>query len=483
MPERTMGGRRARWLTAVLAVVSLGAGAQDAPPDTRVLDAASAADTAAVTTWLAQGIDANIAQADGATALHWAAHFDDTAMADALITAGATVDPANDFGVTPLWLACVNGSAAMVEKLLTAGANANLALPSGETVLMTASRSGSPNAARRLVDHGADVNARERSRGQTALMWAVAQRHSDVVATLIELGAGVQMRSDPLPRRIHTRTAGFNPSGVLDIVQGGYTPMLFAARQGDLDSATHLVAGGADVNDTAPSGTSVLVVAAHGGHTALATYLLGQGADPNASEAGYTALHAATLRGDEALVTALLEAGADRNAVVVTGSPGRRNSPDYVLEHDVVGATSFWLAAQFSAPDVMRVLADNGADPRFVMPGGITSLMAAISARRRTEPGLTPNPIENERLILDAVRVAIDVGLDVNAAADNGHTALHTAASRHLDTVVQFLADHGADVNAWSEDGKTPLMMAVGRGDAEDNSTVELLRRLGADGA
>lgn len=483
MPGRSSRGRRARWLPAVLAVVTLGAGTQGAPSDTRVLEAASAADTTAVTTWLAEGVDANVAQADGATALHWAAHFDDLAMADALIVAGAAVDATNDFGVTPLWLACLNGSAAMVEKLLAAGANANLALPSGETVLMTASRSGSAGSARLLVDHGADVNARERSRGQTALMWAVAQRHPDVVETLVALGADVQMRSDPLPRRIHTRTAGFNPSGVLDIVQGGYTPILFAARQGELTSAMHLVAGGADVNDTAPSGTSALVVAAHGGHTALATYLLEQGADPNASEAGYTALHTTTLRDDAVLASALLAAGADPNTVVVRGSPGRRNSPDYVLEHDVVGATSFWLAAHFSAPGVMRALADNGADFRVVMPGGITSLMSAVSARRRTEPGLTPNPIENERLILGAVRVAVDVGVDVNAGDDNGHTALHTAASRHLDTVVQFLADQGADVNAWSEDGQTPLMMAIGRGDAEDNSTVELLRRLGADGA
>ena len=461
----------------------LGAGSQDARRDTRVLDAASAADTAGVATWLEQGADANAAQADGATALHWAAHFDDVTMADALIRAGAAVDPANEFGVTPLWLACLNGSAAMVETLLAAGADAGLALPSGETVLMTASRSGSVSAVRLLIAHGADVNAREQSRGQTALMWAVAQQHADVVETLVALGADVHLRSDPLPRRIHTRTAGFNPAGVLDIVQGGYTAMLFAARQGNFETATHLVAGGADVNDTAPSGTSALVVAAHGGHTALATYLLGQGADPNAAEAGYTALHAATLRGDAALATALLAAEADPNALVVRGSPGRRNSPDYVLDHDVIGATPFWLAAHFSEPGVMRVLADNGADRRVVMPGGTTSLMAATRARRRTEPGLTPNPVENERLILEAVRVAVEAGVDVNAADDTGLTALHTAASRRLDTVVQLLADSGADLNAQAGDGRTPLMMAAGRGQGEDNSTAALLRRLGADGA
>ena len=477
MHGRHIGG----WITALLAIASLAAGAQDAPPDTRVLDAASAADGAGVEALLAQGVDANVSQADGATALHWAAHFDATSMATALIRSGAAVDPANDFGVTPLWLACLNGSADMVEVLLTAGADASHTLPSGETVLMTAARTGSAEAVGLLVAHGAIVNTQEQSRGQTALMWAVAQQHPDVVATLVELGADVHARSNPLPRRIHTRTAGFNPVGVLDIVQGGYTPMLFAARQGNLDAATYLVAGGGDVNDTAPSGTSALVVAAHGGHTALAIYLLEQGADPNAAEAGYTALHAATLRGDDTLATALLAAGADPNAVVARGSPGRRNSPDYVLEHDVIGATAFWLAAQFSEPGLMRLLADRGADQRVVMPGGTTSLMAATGARRRTEPGLTPNRVENERRLLEAVRVAVDVGLDVNAVDDAGDTALHTAASRRLDTVVQFLADSGANLNAYNEEGQTPLTVAAGRGAPEDNSTVELLRRLGAE--
>ena len=470
MHGRHIGG----WVTALLAIASLAAGAQDAPPDTRILDAASVADAAGVDALLAQGVDANVPQADGATALHWAAHFDATSMATALIRSGAVVDPVNDFGVTPLWLACLNGSADMVEVLLTAGADANHSLPSGETVLMTAARSGSAEAVGLLAARGANLDAQEQSRGQTALMWAVAQQHPDVVATLVDLGADVHARSNPLPRRIHTRTAGFNPVGVIDIVQGGYTPMLFAARQGDLDAATYLVAAGGDVNDTAPSGTSALVVAAHGGHTALATYLLEHGADPDAAEAGYSALHAATLRGDEALVTALLAGGASPNALVVTGSPGRRNSPDYVLEHDVVGATAFWLAAQFSEPRIMRVLADRGANQRVVMPGGTTSLMAATSARRRTEPGLTPNRVENERLVLESVRVAVEVGVDVNAVDDAGNTALHTAASRRLDTVVQFLADSGANLNAYNEEGQTPLTMAAGRGDAEDNATVEL---------
>ena len=450
-----------------------------AAQDTRLLDAARAADATGVFALLEQGVSADARQADGATALHWAAHWDDATMADALLGAGADVDAANDFGATALWLACRNGSEAMVETLLAAGADANAALPSGETVLMTASRTGSVEAVRLLVSHGADMNVREHTRGQTALMWAVAQQHPDVVEALVALGADVQARSAPQPRRIHTRTAGFNPSGVIDTVLGSNTPILFAARQGALDVARHLVAAGADVNDKAATGTSALVVAAHSGHTALALFLLEQGADPNAAEAGYTALHAATLRGDETLAAALLARGADPNVPVVRGSQGRRNSPDYVLDHDVVGATAFWLAAHFAEPGIMRVLADGGADPHVVMQDGTTPLMAAAAARRRREPGLAANPVADERLVLEAAKVAIDAGVDVDAADAAGNSALHTAAARRLDTVVELLADSGADLGALNDNGQTPLAVAGGRGRG-DNSTVELLRRLAA---
>ena len=459
----------------LMATPMLGVAGLGAAQDTRLLDAARAADATGVMALLEQGVSANTRQADGATALHWAAHWDDAAMADALVRAGADVDAANDFGATPLWLACRNGSAAMVETLLTGGADANAALPSGEAVLMTASRTGSVEVVRLLASHGADLNASEHTRSQTALMWAVAQRHPDVVQALVALGADVHARSAPQPRRIHTRTAGFNPAGVFDTVLGSNTPILFAARQGDLEAARHLVAAGADVNDTAAVGTSALVVAAHSGHTGLALFLLDHGADPNAAEAGYSALHAATLRGDETLAAALLARGADPNAPVVRGSQGRRNSPDYVLQHDVVGATPFWLAGHFAEPGIMRALADSGADPQVVMEDGRTPLMAAVAARRRREPGLAANPAADERVVLEAARVAIDAGVDVNAADAAGNTALHTAASRRLDTVVQLLADRGADLHALNDRGQTPSERAGGRGSG-DNSTVELLR-------
>ena len=174
---------------------------------------------------------------------------------------------------------------------------------------------------------------------------------------------------------------------------------------------------------------------------------------------------------------ALLSRGAAPDAPVMRGSPGRRNSPDFVLEHDVVGATAFWLAARFAEPGIMRALADSGAEPQVVMEDGTTPLMAVAAARRRTEPGLAANPVEDERRVLESARVAIDAGVDVNAVDEAGNTALHTGASRRLDTLVQLLADNGANLNARNEEGQTPLTMAARRG---DNSTTELLRRLGA---
>ena len=467
--------RLVSWITVWFAISSAGITAQDR----RLVEAAKAADTPSVRTLLEKGVDPDIPQPDGATALHWAAHWDDAVMARGLVGAGANVNATNDFGATALWLASLNGSASLVETLLTAGADANATLPSGETVLMTASRTGSATAVRGLVAHGARIDAQEHTRGQTALMWAVAQGHAEVVSALVELGADVHLRSLPRPRRIHTRTAGFNPTGVLDVVQGGFTPLLFAARHGDLDIAKHLIAGGASVHDTALTGTSALVVAAHSGHTAVTRLLLEHGADPNAADAGYTALHVATLRGDEVVARALLAKGANPNTSIERGSPGRRNSPDYVLEHDLVGATPFWLAARFAEPDIMQALVDAGAHPDVVMLDGTTPLMAAVGARRRQEPGLTPNTAEDERLVREAVTVAIEAGTDVDATNTGGNTALHTAAARRLDTVVQILVDSGANLHKENGEGKTPVMMATGR-DGDVNSTVELLRRLGA---
>lgn len=455
----------------------------------RLADAVERQDTAAVRALLQAGADVNRPQGDGATALHWAVYRDDPETTRLLLSAGASVDAANDLGVTPLWLACNNGSAALVETLLDAEADPNAALPSGETPLMTAARTGNADAVRLLLEHGADVDAKEGAHGQTALMWAAAQRHPTVVRVLLEHQAGVHERSNSYPQVVSS-AGNADPRGVFEVMQGGYTPLLFAAREGDLQSVRLLLAAGADVNDAAASGTSALVVAAHSGHGALAAFLIEAGADPGAADAGYGALHAAVLRGDAGLVRALLAHGADPDAVLERGTPARRVSADWTLRHDMIGATPFWLAARFREPEIMRVLTEHGADP-LVAKNGETAVMAAIQGgTTRGRFGIQPpDPNEEGHRTLDAVALALDAGADANAQTGSGDTALHLAAARRLDDVIGLLAERGAALDVRNARGQTPLGLATSGPrelaalyDPDDGNagTVALLRRLGA---
>ena len=502
-----------------LAVCGLAAGAAAQP----VADAAKASDWDSVRGLLEQGADVSTPQGDGTTALHWASYWDDAEGAAALVRAGANVNAANDLGVTPLWTACENGSAAMVERLLQAGASPNAALLSGETLLMTAARTGNAEIVQQLLAKGADVNATERGRGQTALMWAVSQQHAAVVEALLSHGADVHARSAVWTEVVKTTLEPWNdPDYIIDVQQGGYTPLLFAARVGDLVSAKLLVAAGADADDTAAHGTSALVVAAHSGHGAVAAFLLEQGADPNAAGAGYTPLHAALLHKDEDLVGTLLVHGADPNAPLQTSTPTRRDSIDFYFHPSYVGATPFWLAARFGAPRIMYRLAEHGANPRFVHhpryhrgaqslspnplieEGQTTALMAAVGLGGRAPLVAVerlariaeaapvggrrgPDVVEQEAVTLEAVRLAVEFGVDVNTANANGDTALHAAAARGYDTVIEVLAENGATLDVPNNEGQTPLTLAMrgsrrlgGRYAVPRQSTVDLLQALGA---
>lgn len=418
-----------------------------------IIEAAKNADQGALRALIAQGADVNAAEPDGTTALHWASYRDDVESADAMLRAGARVNSVNDLGATPLWIASLNGSAAMVRRLLEAGANANAALLLGETPVMVASRSGSADVVGQLLARGANPNARA-ARGQTALMWAVAQKHADVVKVLLGHGADVHAKSD-----VWSQVMAVPPHGLLEynraIPHGGDTALMFAARAGDLDSAKLLVAARANVNDADAWGVSATVMAAHFGYTELVEFLLDRGADPNAATAGFAALHAAIMHHDERMVGALLAHGADPNVTLQTWTPTRRSSRDFNFGPELVGTTPFWLAARFTEPGVMRLLVKHGANPRVVHRADYadlsqtrrtqvtTALMAATGMGGGTD-WVQPDWRTHEALMLEAVKLAVDLGVDVNAANADGRTALDAATSLKYETVVKFLVEKGA---------------------------------------
>ncbi len=484
----------------VMVMAAVGLSAQE--PDLRLIDAVRAERSEVVAALLAD-TDVNVAQADGATALHWAAHLDDETLAARLVTAGADAGAVNDLGVSPLILACENANPAMVELLLGAGADPNAALGTGETVLMSCARTGSASAVRALLMAGADVNAREQADDQTALMWAAAQSHPAIVRLLIEQGADVAARSRERRQVISRRLQSELKYGELgrnygtdaeETRVGGFTPLLFAVRQGDVESARLLLAAGADVNDRAPDGASALVVAAHSGHGALATFLLEQGANPDAAAAGYTALHAAVLTGDLAVVEALLAHGARPNAQVTLATKVTRNGQVLMLGEHLLGATPFALAAKFTEVEIMEALAVGGADAKLPLKNGWTPLMLASGASwryavwDRRDRALAKSPafqaqMYDEASTLAAVTLVADQGVDLDAVDEDGSTALHHVVDKGFDTVVGLLIDRGADFAVANRRGQTPLaIVARGRtGNVQAApATADLLRSRGA---
>jgi len=481
-----------RIIGASLVIAALTAGLA-AAGDVRVIDAVRARNVERVRALLAERVDVNATQGDGATALHWAVHLDDLSLVDTLIRAGARADAADDTGATPLYLACVNRNADAVSRLLAAGANPNAALVSGETVLMTCARAGEAGAVRALLARGATVNAKESSHNQTALMWAAAGSHPRVVQALLERGADVRARSREYTQTVTsevTQRAGREELNYT-VPRGGSTALLFAARSGDAESARLLVAAGADVNEALPDGATALIVAAHSGHRQAALALLDKGANPNAGGVGYTALHAAVLRSDVELIKALLAQGADPNAAITRGTPVRRNSQDFELPKTLIGATPYLLAAKFLEPEIMRALAAGGADTRRPMKDGATPLMAASGmgviapaqdekrgTDRRGLAILDGGQVEPESRVLETVTTALTLGSDLEATNPSGETALHIAAAQGYETVVRALAERGVNLNARNTRGQTPLGALLAR--KSRPNMIELLRTLGA---
>ena len=479
MRVRRLSVRPYGWIALVLVVVVVLAPLA-AAADLRLLEAVKRQDAEAISILLREHADVNAAQPDGATALHWAVHWDDVTTAQRLLGAGARVNAANELGVTPLSMACENGHGPMVTVLLQGGADPNLTLGARPPALMLCAHTGSLDGVKALVARGANVNAREPRRDQTALMWAVAERHPDIVRVLLDHGADLHARSRLSRLRVNLGDPNDIYTGVVgDVSRGSSTALLFATRSGDVQSARLLLDAGANVNDSAPDGNSALIVAVHSNQTAVARLLLQKGANPNVIGGGYTALHAAVLRGNPDLVKALLAAHALVNSQVRHGTPTARATREFFLPQTVVGATPAFLASQFLEPELLQVLVNSGANVRLPLADGTTPLMAAAGVmaplplfdRRRR---LTLVQADDEPAALSVVTRLLELGADVNATNDAGDTAVHGAAKRGYPRVVELLAGRGARLDTRNKRGQTPVDVANGE------KIAALLRSLGA---
>ena len=432
-----------------------------------LLDAAQRNDIDSAMMSIDQGVGVNTTSPDGATALHWAAHWGTTDLAERLLSAGALVDASNELGITPISIACRNGSEAMVDLLLKAKADAKGSEPSGETVLMSCARTGSLGAVEQLLAAGAEPNSVEVDSGQTALMWAAAGGHWEIVDLLIGAGADVNASSS-----------------------GKFTPLMFAARTGDLKSAELLLDAGAEVNAATEAGLSPLLIASasldaitgsdyrlvveESQHESVGALLLDRGADvTQGDQYGMTALHYAVEMNKPSLLKALLKRDADPNAQLTQGLPFRRG--DYVGREAYDGASPFWLAARLGNVEMMRELLDAGADPELRQAWGVTPTMVAAGVTQ------TDSRIANEEKLIKALELLVlEIKTDIHSVDRSGQTAVHGAANVSGNEIIKFLVAEGADPEAVDSRGRTPRDVAM-RTLRPRPITAALLRELAAN--
>ena len=428
-----------------------------------VADAMMQGDRPAVRALLAKKADVNAPQVDGTTALDWAVRANDLEMAELLLNAGAKASAANQLGATPILLAAINGNAAILERLIRAGADPNAPVSdTGDTALMIAARTGKVDAVKVLLDQGAKVNTKESWGGTTALMWAISELHPDVTKLLVDRGADVNAKSNFVPS---ASGRGFEGTSAVapkpnqtteEFASGWMTPLMFAARENDLDSARILIGAGADVNAVGADGKDALGLALFNGSYDVASLLIDSHANVNHADAQrFTPLFWAVDRRNMEtapnfpwmvttdplpLIKKLLDAGANPNALI-NNTPRarmREGSPR------IVYATALMRAAFAGDIELVKLLLAHGADPHIQSSDRETTLAAAcglafINGYHRQRPSA-------ERL--ETVKLMVDLGEDVNHADGYGITPLMAAANLGDINIVRYLIDKGADLRA-----------------------------------
>jgi uncharacterized protein len=490
--------RKILWLALAAPMLAWSAGQDDA--NRQLFEALKAQDPETALYALGQGADARAHEPDGTTPLHYAAHFADVRLIGALLKAKADPDARNEFGTTPLAEAATNGSAEAIRLLLKAGANVESPNPEGQTALMVVARAGKLDAAKLLIKAGADVNAKEQWGGQTALMWASAQGQPGMIRLLVKAGADVNARGAirEWQRRV---TSEPRPKGMN---RGGFTPLLYAAREGCIACARELIAGGADINRMDPDQSTPLVVALMNLRFDFATFLIKAGADVDRWDLyGQTPLYLAidmnTLpRGgrpdlpSEDFTTGLqvaeqlLAAGANPDIQLKLRPPYRNyifdRGGDQVLS---TGATPLLRAAKGGDVDAVKLLLKYKANYRLPNEGGVTPLMAAAGSGHGANP--TRGRFKTDAQAAACAGLLIDAGADVNeAVARTRQTALHAAAAHGWNDTVKLLAARGADLEFVDSAGLRPIDHAAGRSargflepeTAPQKETIRILRDL-----
>ncbi len=461
--------RHALLIGGALFLLVIDAAADDVPSP--LADAAEQNNADAVARLIQQGKAVGQPQADGMTALHWAVYHSNEEMTRRLLAAGAKLAVTNRYGMAPLSIACTNGNQSIVKMLLEGGADPQTTLPGGETALMTASRTGRLGAVKELIARGADVNAKEHNR-QTALMWASAEGNLEVVDALLKAGADFRT---PLP--------------------SGFTPLFFAVREGRTAVVVRLLKEGLDIDapmqgkgDKAPN---PLILAVENAHYETALALIQAGADPDAQPKGFGALHAISwvrkpIRGDGnpppvgsghvsglEFVRAMVNHGANVDLRLARGKSGR-------ADFTTTGSTPFVLAARTGDMPLMRTLLDLKANPTITNADRSTALLAACGIG---DLGSGQQTAGSEEEAIEAAKLLLELGADVNVVDKNKETVLHGAAYQNWPRMIAFLAEKGADVKTWNRKnrwGWTPLQIARGyrKGNFRpDPATMEAVER------